>query len=463
MAERDEASEATTSFEQHELYQAATDDLAAGRDSEAAEKLRRLIALYPQEQALRHLLVRIELKASLATTGRVRPTFARPSPILRGILLSLFAVALILMVFAVFIYLLDIIGLRALQTPTPSPAEEAQRCQEQEDAGDLAGSLACWQGLYNQDPANSEASAGLTRVPLKQELERLCREAIGAHEGGDLQRALDLFTQIGDQVQNLPGGNRVFYDCNYAERIELITQLMQLDALWQEAQDLFRAGDLLGGIERLKSVRELDPTYRASEVKDLLYQAYVELANPLRDSNGDCEALRQAIVYMDLALKERPGDQNLNNERQLAYRYVQGCDAAANGDWPAAVEWWQRVHDERSNYADGVLERNLRQAYPLACDMLLDEANGDLQGAIACLDDALEITPGDDALEQERFLATEYEAGDEAFSREFWSLAIQRWGPIYAIRPGYQNGLLEANLRQACIEDPEPDAELCPP
>jgi hypothetical protein len=460
MAERDGAPKAATPLQEHELYGAAMDDLAAGRESEAAEKLRRLIALYPQEQALRDLLVRIELKASLANTGRVRPTFARPPPILRGLLLILFALALTLMVFALFLVVLpDLMP----PTPTPSVAATAQECQRLEDAGDLTGARDCWQGLYNQDPANPEAAAGLARVAQKEDLKPLCREAIGARDTGDLQRALDLFTQIGSQVQNLPEGDRVLYACNWRENIDLIEKRMQLEDLWQQAQDCFGAGDLVCGIDRLKSVRELDPTYRASEASNQLYQAYVELARPLLESGGDCGALRQAVEYLRGALEERPGDQSLNNERQLAYRYVQGCDAASNGDWPAAVEWWQRVYDERRDYAGGVLEDKLRQAYPLACEMLVDGANGDLDGAIDCYEQAQEIVRGDEALEQELYLATEYRAGAEAFSNENWSVAIQRWGPIYAIRPDYQNGLLEANLRQACLNDPEPDAELCPP
>jgi tetratricopeptide (TPR) repeat protein len=460
MAERDKAPGAAIPLEQHELYQAAMENLAAGRESEAVEKLRRLIALYPEEQALRDLLVRIELKASLATTGRVRPTFARPAPFLRGCLLILFALALTLMVLALFLVILPKV---LPPTPTPSVAQTAQECQGMEDVGDLGAAQDCWQNLVNQDPTNPEAAAGLARIPLKQALQSLCREAIGARDNGELQQALDLFTQIGGQVPNLPERDRGFFDCNWPDQIVLIEKRMQLQTLWQEAQDCFGAGDLPCGIDRLKSIRELDPTYRASEVSDLLYQAYVQLANPLLDTNGDCGALAQAVEYLDGALAEKPGDQRLYNERQLAYRYVQGCDAAGRGDWPTAVDWWQRVYDDQRDYGGGVLKRKLIEAYPLACEMLVDGANGELGSAIACLNDALEMIPGDETLEQERYLATEYMAGAEAFSREFWSVAIQRWGPIYAIRPDYLNGLLAANLRQACTEDPEPDVELCPP
>jgi len=341
-------------------------------------------------------------------------------------------------------------------------AQTVQECQEMEDVGD-PGAQDCWQNLVNQDPTNAEAAAGLARGALKEDLQSLCREAIGARDNGELQRALDLFTQIGGQVQNLPERDRGFFDCNWQDQIVLIEKRMRLQTLWQEAQDCFGAGDLPCGIDRLKSIRELDPTYRASEGSDLLYQAYVQLANPLLDTRGDCDALAEAVNYMGLALEEKPGDQRLYNERQLAYRYVQGCLAAEGGDWPAAVEWWQRVYDDQRGYADGVLKSKLVEAYPLACEMLVDGANGGLGSAIACLDAALEIIPGDEALEQERYLATEYMAGAEAFSREFWSVAIQRWGPIYVICPDYLNGLLAANLRQACTEDPEPDVELCPP
>jgi tetratricopeptide (TPR) repeat protein len=463
MAELDKAPDNAISFEQHELYQAAMAALAEGRDSEAADSLRRLVARYPDEQALRDLLVRIELKASLATTGRVRPTFAKPPPMLRGVLLILFALALTLMVFAAAVFIIERNGDDT--DGTSLLAKKIQECQDKEDRGELSDARTCWQEALDLDPANKVASTGPARVAEKEDLQRLCREAIGAKEG-DLPRAVDLFNQIGGQVQNLPERDRVFYDCNWREQIAQIEKQMQSEALWQESQDRFGARDLLAGIDALQRLRTLDRTYRASEVKDLLYEANVELARPYLEANGDCAVVGQAIVFLDAALKERPGDQSLFAERQLAYRYVLGCDAAADGDWSAAVEWWQKVYDNRSNYQDGVLASKLRQAYPQACKVLVDGANGDpgaLENAITCLQGALKIIPGDDALEQELGLATEYVAGAEAFAGENWSAAIQRWGPMYAIRPNYQNGLLEANLRQACLNDPEPDAELCPP
>ena len=66
-------------------------------------------------------------------------------------------------------------------------------------------------------------------------------------------------------------------------------------------------------------------------------------------------------------------------------------------------------------------------------------------------------------LKEEKDLVSAYISGATSFAGRKWNLAIEEWGPIYVIRPTYQNGELEEQLREACANSTEPDPELCPP
>jgi hypothetical protein len=43
------------------------------------------------------------------------------------------------------------------------------------------------------------------------------------------------------------------------------------------------------------------------------------------------------------------------------------------------------------------------------------------------------------------------------------TLAIANWGPIYTVRPDYQNGVLAERLREACTQSTAPDEQYCKP
>jgi hypothetical protein len=64
---------------------------------------------------------------------------------------------------------------------------------------------------------------------------------------------------------------------------------------------------------------------------------------------------------------------------------------------------------------------------------------------------------------EERRLATEFVAGAEASGEGDWLVAIVHWGPIYLVRPDYQNGVLKSQLREACAKSARPDPVYCKP
>jgi hypothetical protein len=145
---------------------------------------------------------------------------------------------------------------------------------------------------------------------------------------------------------------------------------------------------------------------------------------------------------------------------------VAGADAYTREDWVGAVAQWDRVYKSKPEYQGGILGERLRQAYPLAIQQILAQANGDankLRQAIRILDRALSLSPGDLNLIEQRRIAMEYVKGAEAFGQEDWNRAIVHWGPIYAEQPDYQEGVLEENLRRACLNSEASENPLCPP
>ena len=240
-----------------------------------------------------------------------------------------------------------------------------------------------------------------------------------------------------------------------------------METAWLEAQNYLAAGDCQSAITTLTWIRQQDSRFRRSQVEDYLFQCLTGVARQLLDgSGGDVESVRQAADYLQDALMFQPGDQEWGNEKRLAVGYVAGHDAYDHGNWSVAVVRWEPLDVMRPNYLNGVLRQKLDESYPLAATQLIAEANGSIRlltQAIDYLDQALVRDPGNEDLIQERTLAIEYLDGLEASVQGDLALAIAHWGPIYAVRPDYQNGALSEKLREACTLSTAPDEQYCKP
>jgi outer membrane protein assembly factor BamD (BamD/ComL family) len=450
----------STAFESHPLYHTAMKRLAAGEEQEAIEKLRRLARLYPQQKVLQDLLVRTELRATLATPGHVANPRSSATPLLRRV---------VLLMLIMTVGLAIVVGFGAAYSRIVSPARERkdtarqieslrQEAQDRLQAGDWAGAQQVLGDLLTAVPGDPTAEAGIELSRQQEALDRLYADALSAQQRSDWQTALDLLRQI--QAQE-PGYRDV------QQQIASTEKAISLEITWQEAQSYVQAGDWPTVISLLTQIRAQNPSFRRSEVEDQLYQAYAQSALlQLAQANGNLDMMRQAVGYMDQALALRPTGQDLLKERLLAAGYVDGFDAFNRGDWVTAVSQWQPVYAQQPDYQGETLKSVLYEAYPKAAQTLIAQANGSvdvLRQAIGYLDHALAAQPDNQALADERRLAAEYVAGANALAQQNWTEAIKHWGPIYAARPGYQNGVLEKQLRQACASTAAPDATLCPP
>jgi outer membrane protein assembly factor BamD (BamD/ComL family) len=460
MADIDREPNSNTTYEQHPLYQAAMKRMAAGDQEGMIEKLRRLANLYPKEQALQDLLVRTELRTTLATSGPVVAERSGPTPFLRRAVLFMLVLTIGLAI---------VVGFGAAYNRIVSPARDnkeeelhiealKQEAQQRLASGDWSGAQQVLKEVLTIVPSDPTAQAGIALSQQQMELDRLYTDALAAQQQGDVQTALDRLRQI--QAED-PAYRDV------QQRIDAMQKVESLQTTWLEAQDRIQAGDWPGAVSLLTQIRAQNPSFNRTEVEEQLYQAYAQLARlQIAQANGNLDMLRQAVGYMDQALALKPTSQELVEERRLAAGYVDGFDAYNREDWIGAASQWEPVYTAQPDYQGGTLRDVLYQAYPKAAKSLIAQANGSavtLRQAIGYLDQALAIQPDNPELVEERRLAAEYVAGAEASAQQSWQEAMNHWGPIYAARPNYQNGVLEKNLRQACANSPAPNTTYCPP
>jgi hypothetical protein len=425
-----------------------------------AAYLTELAELYPEEPAIRDLLVRMELKTAVAQERDLPAARGQANRALQSALTLLLILTIGLAGVAGFY-----VAFKNIVEHRWAAGQRAAEIQSLEAEIDLRVQAGDWNGareklllLQALDPGNPGIAEELAYVDRQKQLSVWYADALAAEEAGDLEGALTLLQQL--EVQE-PGYRDV------AQRIQKQQTLRALESDWLEAESRAQAEDWQAAITLLLDIRHQDPEYRAEQVKERLFQIYERMAwQSLNQAGGNAELLREALVYLDGALGERPTSRELARQRTLALSFLSGSDAQARGDWLEAAERWEAVYAQEPGYQDGVLGARLKEAYPQAARQAIAVADGSLERleqAAAYLDLALRNSPEDQGMRQDRELVSAYLDGARAYAAGFWNQAIRHWGPLYAAQPGYQNGVLEANLKQACGASPDPDLALCPP
>lgn len=469
LMENEKTQDTSRPFEQHEFYRLAMQQIAEGEDEAAVANLRSLIDLYPDEEGLRDLLVRTNLRTATVVPEEVSRPPGPPPPILRRVILLLMFVAVLLagaVAFAVA-YENFVRPVRELASQRAKVANLREDFEGYLDdralpnaratLGELDGALKRLEALGGERFDAQEIEDAYRRLEAEEELSRLYEDALELIRQERWSEALSLLLRI-QEIR--PDYEKV------PELIEEVRQRLALEAAWEEAERLVQAEDWLAAIERLTWIRAQDPEYRRGDVSARLFQINSLLARQeLDQARGEVERIESAIEYLGKALQERPTQRDLVDELNRARDYVEGARANAAGDWVAAVEAWEEVYLTGSAYWDGVLEPLMQEVWPRAAKALIKEANGDpvkLRQAIDYLKKALYNDPENQELLAEHHFAKEYLEGADAYAKERWDEAITIWGPIHDLRPEYQNGLLEENLKTSCANSTSPSETWCP-
>ena len=456
----EEASNKAIPFEKHPLYEEAMQQIVAGDREGAVATLTRLSEQYPDEQFLQDLLVRVQLQSTFGGGEYIPVDHSQGTPVLRTLVLVMLAITTCLVVAT------GLIAFKANFLDQWSAAEVQAKeitslwddLEVAKDAGDLVGVLRILGELDALTPNDPKVEEALAEVNRLKRCSDTYADAVAFNERGDWQAALDALYQVPQDCPNYDQAQK------FAEDLK---DLGSVETAWIEAQNFLAAEDCPGAITTLTWIREQDPQFRRAQVEDLLFQCHRRLALQLLDvARGDVGPVREAEGHLKAALTFKPANQELVSEHRLAVGYVAGHEAYDRGDWSVAVVRWEPLYVMRPDYQNGELRRKLFDSYPRAATQLISEANGSvrlLTQAIDHLGQALVVDPGNEELLQERIMAQEYLAGLEAFVGLDWDLAIARWGPIYTVRPDYQNGALAEKMRQACTQSMAPDEQYCKP
>ena len=460
MTETESKAEVPEWFEEHPLYAEAMEQLAGGDGAGAAEQLRQLAGIYPDEEVLRELLLRTELQAAVGSPASVPAEHRPPTPVLRYLLLILLIGSATLALGAGLLAGYDRFVRPLLETRQQEAHIESLRhgIQLRLDAGDWAGAQDLLDELAELVPGDPGVEQARQDLQEQKALDERYVDAVAAQRAGNRAEALTL---LGSIEAHSPGYRDV------PQRIAQLQEEEALEAIWLEAEGQVQARDWPAVIDLLRQMRARDPDYRRANVEQRLYEVYALLGRQeIQAAAGDLERLRQGLDYLDRALALRPTDQALIADRKLAFNYVKGAEALARQDWAAAVEHWQAVHLSQPDYQGGSLGTRLNELYPQAARQLIAEAGGSirpLQQALDYLNRALATRPEDEALLAERRRLDDFLAGVEAYGQGYWDLAIAHWGPLYAQQPEYQDGVLRRYLVDACANSNEPDPTYCTP
>ena len=453
-----ETSNKAIPFEKHPLYQEAMDQIVAGDKEAAVDTLKRLSERYPDEQFLQDLLVRVQLQSTFGDGEYIPVDHSQGTPILRTVVMVMLVLTTFLVVAA------GLIALRGRIFGDGNDAVAAQLARQDElwdefewrkAGGDISGMRDVLTEFLAEFPGDEAALQALDDVEW---LKRCNDMYADSSRQTNTQAALDILAQIPEECPNYPQAQ---------ERIGELRKQGTKETAWMEAQGLFQAEDWQGAITTLTWIRQQDSEFQQPQVDNLLFEAQLRLGRALIDgARGDVSAVREGASHLQEAARLNPTSQDLVNEIELAVDYVAGYEAYARDDWSVAVERWEPSYLVRPDYQDGALQEKLFESYPLAAEQLIADSGGSIMRmtqALDYFDRALEIDPGNEKLQEEREFATEYLAGNEAFVKSDFDVAISHWGPIHELRPDYLNGTLEENLRLACTQSIVPNEQYCTP
>jgi TolB protein len=122
--------------------------------------------------------------------------------------------------------------------------------------------------------------------------------------------------------------------------------------LFDQARTVYTSGQWQQAVDLLLQLQQQAPDFQTTQVEDMLYNSYVNLA-AAADQADDLES---AVGYVDQALALRPNSGALQAARTIAANYLDGREAEAGAEWATAVEMYTAVYDQDPGYRD-VAER----------------------------------------------------------------------------------------------------------
>lgn len=203
-------------------------------------------------------------------------------------------------------------------------------------------------GSFNKalelDPDNSEAKSGLQRAQNYLQISVWYEEAQSLMDQNRYDLALEKLLAITAIDPWYKDANILLARCQRYE---------ELDRLYAEGTEHYRAGEWLEAANALETLLQKDPTYRREEVRNNLFESYLNDGRQrIAKATNSLDIIRGAVSF-DKALSLFPGNAAAEEEQQLASLYSNSYVAYAQGNWRQAISTLSRIYTVRPDYAGG--------------------------------------------------------------------------------------------------------------
>ncbi len=381
--------ERTPGWAESPLYEQGVAHFEAEEWEEAISVFSQLAAQFPDDQELPQILADLRLKATLSR-GEGRRARIDVRRLARPVLLVLVAVALIAVLAggSYAIYTNWLLPARAQREEATSLRELHELARGYLAAGEYERAADLYEEILTQAPDDATATAGLERVQELQELATAYDSAVELTQEERWEEALEAWQAILAVDPN-------FRDVKYWS--SLVEEQTAVGSTFADAELRYENEDWSGTIEILEDFRAQNPDHRRDEVEELLVSSYANLAEEiLREASDPADVYDEVMELFDKAIQIHPQDESVLTQQEVAEAYSQGFALFQEEDWEGAVEELQFAYQREPDYAEGKVLQLLYLAQ-IGCG---DEraAAGDLQGARACYEAAIEL-PVDDVSE----------------------------------------------------------------
>jgi TolB protein len=134
---------------------------------------------------------------------------------------------------------------------------------------------------------------------------------------------------------------------NTPTQIMTATASAAVETYWKTAQTAIQAGRWQEALGQLTSLQRVAPDYRAAEVKDLLFNTYVNLGTEKDNSDH----LEEALLLYGRALELRPTAADIIREQQLIELYLEVL-TVTDVDWAETITRLEQLYALEPDYRD---------------------------------------------------------------------------------------------------------------
>jgi len=249
------------------------------------------------------------------------------------------------------------------------------------NVGDYGRAVTAFEEALALAPNNEDVKTWYAKARRYQELAVLYQEAEAAIAAGQWETALE-------KLQQITALDPTYEDAR--EKAEEVKRKQALEQRYAEATALVANENWDQVIAVLQQLKGEDASFRASDVSQLLFDAFLRKGLSLLTGAADSPAqIALAIDALDSALEASPSDPRALEERRLAGLYRQAYLSVNQEDWPQAVVTLRDIYTARPEYMDGRVGSLLCMAHLRLGDAF--RSAGDLVQALEQYRSVLEI------------------------------------------------------------------------